>query len=315
MVHPGSGQRPTPRTAAQIERAQRQAHLAKQQAGADKRTAQLNEWVATLESVLARGVTRSARIDPSRKRQRPNIRPLDLRSAANPIPAPAWVAFAPGEPGWLSKQFGGGHQRYADQLVAAQARFAAAQHAHGQAEAQRQARVEELRRQHQADVQRAEAVAAEANAAIEQWIEGLQQRRREDVEQYLVEVLAAVSLPMKFPHRGEVTYNSDDEHAVVRFELPGVDTIPSVREVTYVKTKDEFRELPRPARERQQLYQALISRVSLLVIRDLFDADERLERVSFNGHVSRTHPATGQAGSGARQPVPPVRSCASNAHC
>jgi restriction system protein len=68
-----------------------------------------------------------------------------------------------------------------------------------------------------------------------------------------------------------------------------------VREVTYVKTKDEFRELPRPARERQQLYQALISRVSLLVIRDLFDADDRLERVSFNGHVSRTHPATGQA--------------------
>lgn len=167
MVYPGSGQRPTPRTAAQIERAQHQTYQAKRQAGADKRTAQINEWVAMLESVLARGVTRSARIDLSRKRQRPSVRPLDLGSAATPIPAPAWAGFAPREPGWLSKQFGGGHQRYAEQLLAAQARFAAAQQAHGQAETQRRARVEQLRGQHQADVQRAEAVAAEANAAVD----------------------------------------------------------------------------------------------------------------------------------------------------
>lgn len=295
MSYSGSGQRPTPRIAAQIERAQRQAYQAKQQTIADKRTAQLNEWVTVLESVLARGVTRSARIDLSRKRRRPNVRPLDLGSAATPLSAPAWTAFTPREPGWLSRQFGGGNQWYAQQLEAAQARFAAARQEHRQAEAQRQTHVEQLRRRHQAETQRAEAEATEANAAVGRWIEGVQQRHREDVERYLAEVLAAVPLPKKFPRRSEVTYNSADEHAVVRFELPGFDVIPPVREVTYVKTKDEFRESPRPARDRQQLYQSLISRVTLLVIRDLFDADDQLERISFNGHVSRTHPATGQA--------------------
>lgn len=294
MSYSGSGQRATPRTAAQIERAQRQAYQARQQALADKRTAQLNEWVAMLESVLERGVTRSARIDLSRKRQRPDVRPLDLGSAAAPIPAPTWLTFAPREPGWLSRQFGGG-QRYAEQLIAAQARFAAAQEAHRQAETQRQARVEQLRRQYQTEVQRAEAKAAEANATVDRWIEGLQQRHRDDVERYLAEVLAAVPLPKNLPRQGEVTYNPADEHVVVRFELPGFDVIPPVREVTYVKTKDEFRDSPRPARDRQQLYRSLISRITLLVIRDLFDADDRLERISFNGHVSRTHPATGQA--------------------
>jgi hypothetical protein len=126
----------------------------------------------------------------------------------------------------MSKQFGSGHRRYAEELLGAQARFAAAQQAHVQAEARRQARVEEIRRQHQAGLQRAEAAAADANKAVDQWIEGLQQRRREDVEKYLFEVLRAIPLPRRFPRRGEVTYNSDDEHAVVRFELPGVNAIP-----------------------------------------------------------------------------------------
>jgi restriction system protein len=139
-----------------------------------------------------------------------------------------------------------------------------------------------------------EAVAA-ANASIDQWMEGVESRRREDVERYLAEVLAAVPTPANFPKRREVTYDPAHEHAVVRFELPHTGVIPLLRSVTYVKTKDEFREVARPTKECVQLYQSLISQVSLLVIRDLFDADVRLEQISFGGHVATTDPATGRA--------------------
>jgi restriction system protein len=67
-----------------------------------------------------------------------------------------------------------------------------------------------------------------------------------------------------------------------------------VRGVTYVKTKDEFREVARPTKECHQLYRSLISQLSLLIIRDLFDADVHLEQISFGGHVTTTDPATGQ---------------------
>jgi restriction system protein len=281
-------------TPAQVQRAQREAHEAKQQRIADARSAQLDSWVSSLESILWRGVTRDARIDMSRKRRRPRVPPLDLGPLAQPIPPPSWAAFAPSEPSWLGKAFGG-ERRYAEQLAAANQRFAAEQQTYERAEADRQARVRQLRSDHQEQVDRAEAEASQANAHLNQWIEDLQNRRREGVERYLTEVLAAVPLPPAFPRKAEVAYDPATEHAVVRFELPGLTVVPEARAVTYVKTKDEFREQARPARDCQRLYRSVISEVSLLVIRDLFDADERLSQVSFNGHVSRTHPATGQA--------------------
>jgi hypothetical protein len=47
-------------------------------------------------------------------------------------------------------------------------------------------------------------------------------------------------------------------------------------------------------RELTSLYRSVVSQVSLLVVRDLFDADAQLRQVSFNGMVHRTNPATGQ---------------------
>jgi restriction system protein len=173
-------------------------------------------------------------------------------------------------------------------------RFAAAQQAHADAERRRQARVQDLQARHQAAVQQAQAEATKFNEQLEAWATGVRERRREDVERYLMEILAATPLPRGLPRKAEVTFDAENEHVVVRLQLPGVDVIPAVREVAYIKSRGEFVERPRPARECADLYKNLISQVSLLAIRDLFDGDKELAKVSFNGHVSRTHPATGQ---------------------
>jgi restriction system protein len=288
-----SGPGPRPMTAAQVERAHRQAYQVRRQAMADKRTAEITDWAATLESVLAWGVSRDARIDLSRRRRRPQVRPLDLGAIASPIPPPEWDAYAPKLPGWLSKKFGR-ERRFEERLAAAQAVFEEAQRTHAQNESDRQARVTELRR-HVIQAQREREAVATTNASVDHWIEGVESRRREDVERYLAEVLAAVPTPAGFPNRREVTYDPIHEHAVVRFELPHTNVIPPVRGVIYVKTKDEFREVTRPTKDSHQLYRSLISQLSLLVIRDLFDADVQLKQISYGGHLAATHPATGQA--------------------
>jgi restriction system protein len=281
-------------TAAQIERAEKQAYQARQQARADELTGRINDQLTLLDSILTRGVSRSARIDLERQFRPPSVPALDLGTDVTPHAPPDWASFAPKEPGWWSKAFGG-EQRYARQLAVARDQFAATQQAHEQAEAERIKRVKALKAQHQVKLERSRMKARESEAQLRAWLEGLSERRREDVERYLIEVVRGVPLPREFPRRSNVTFSSDDEHAVVEFELPGVDFIPDVRSFSYIKTKDELRKIPRPAKESQQLYRKLIGRVSLLVIRDLFDSDPLLGKVSFNGHVSRVHPATGQA--------------------
>jgi hypothetical protein len=195
-------------TAAQVERAHRQAYQARRQVAADKRTAEITDWVATLESVLAWGVSRDARIDLSRRRRRPQVRPLDLGAISSPIPPPEWDAYAPKLAGWLSKKFGR-EPRFQERLAAAQAVFEEARRTHAQNESDRQARVTELRRQHAIQAQREGEAVATTNASIDHWHEGVESRRREDVERYLAEVLAAVPTPAGFPNRRELTLRPD----------------------------------------------------------------------------------------------------------
>jgi restriction system protein len=135
---------------------------------------------------------------------------------------------------------------------------------------------------------------SEHNRSIDVFAAGLRERKQEAVERYLGMVLAAVPLPSDFPRKAEVTYNPHGEQTVVRFELPGPNVVPAVRAVQFVQTKDELRELPRPPRETGELYRLVVSRVALLCLRDVFDADPAIQAVAFNGHVWATNPATGR---------------------
>src|SRR5450755_4254142 len=122
MAYSGASQRPARRTAAQMEHAQRQEYQAERQAVTEERTAQLEDWVTMLGSVLARGLTRTARIDLSARRKRRAAPVLDVGPDTIPIPAPDWAAYAPTPPGPISTALGG-DRRYDRRLASAHARF------------------------------------------------------------------------------------------------------------------------------------------------------------------------------------------------
>ena len=58
--------------------------------------------------------------------------------------------------------------------------------------------------------------------------------------------------------------------------------------------RDTVVETKRPDAEVRKLYRDVIAQVTLLALRDLFDADRRLREVAFNGHVDSINPATGR---------------------
>lgn len=276
------------------ERKARGAHLAEQDRRAANATTEIDRRVAELGSILTDGLHRSARIDLATTRHQAHAPSVDLGTLGKPEPAPRWEDFLPPSPGWLSRAFGG-EGRYAARRAAADREFAAAKASYDAADVERQRRVRGIRARHAAASAEAAAAAAASDRRRAARMAGLDARSRDVVENYLTEVLAAVPLPTGFPTRREVTYSAEEEHAVVRFELPATDVVPTTRAVAYVKARDECVARERPIRQCADLYRSVISQVSLLAIRDLFDADSGLQKVSFSGHVSRTNSATGRA--------------------
>src|SRR5829696_4877827 len=106
--------------------------------------------------------------------------------------------------------------------------------------------------------------------------------------------LSRTLLPEKVPHVVELAYSPQGEQAVVRFELPSVEVIPAVDSYTYVATTSTLREKKRPKAEIAQLYGSVVSQISLLYMRDLFESDPELDNVELAGHVCSVNPATGQ---------------------
>jgi len=275
------------------EREARRQYLEVRAAEAERRTGELAGRVEQLGTVLTRGLSRSARIDPSTLRRRVTVPELDLGRLAVPIAPPDWSQFEPPSPSAVGRLFGG-EARYQRRLDEARGAFERTQAAHAQEEAERQSRVVAARQQYYARLTKARQEVDEHNRSVDVFAAGLRERRQDAVARYLGMVLAAVPLPSDFPRKAEVTYNPHGEQAVVRFELPGPNVVPAVRAVQFVQTKDELRELPRPPKETGELYRLVVSQVALLCLRDVFDADPAIQAVAFNGHVWATNPATGR---------------------
>jgi restriction system protein len=275
-----------------LDRANREHYQAARLHEAERLTAELHERVSELRTLLVRGLSRSARLDLERLRRQVTVPPFDPGQLGWPLPQPDWSQFDPPQPSVLGRFFGG-DDRYQRRLDEARGEFERARAVHAQLETNRQHQLADLQRQHDARVAEAQQDVDEHNRAIEEFADNLRSRDQQAVERYLGMVLSAVPLPSGFPRTGEVTYNPLGEQAAVRFELPGPEVVPTTREVQYIKSKDDIRELTRPGKEIAELYRLVVSQVALLCVRDIFESDSQLATLAFNGHVRATNPATG----------------------
>lgn len=279
------------RVAAEKER--KRQHSERRQAEVAHKNDALAASLQRLETILQRGLGRSARIDLTALRRESDVGPPQLGTWAHPVERPQWEEYQPRSPGMISRGFGG-RARYAQRMEKASQAFKQDMATADLKELTRQQRVVELRRQHAEREQQATAAVAKHNAAINEHIEAVASRTKHDVETYLGRVLARIPLPDGFPRNAEVTFNPRSEQAVLRFELPPRDVVPTVAGYRYLPTKDEERTSARPKREIADLYRDAISQVALLCIRDLFDGDQQLSAIGFNGHVHATNPGTGE---------------------
>jgi restriction system protein len=94
----------------------------------------------------------------------------------------------------------------------------------------------------------------------------------------------------------ELEYNAGSKSLIVEYSLPTPSALPSLKEVRYVKARDEFVDFFYTEADQGRLYDSVVYQICLRVLNDVFQADTvgTLEAITFNGWVTSIDPAKGK---------------------
>ena len=138
-----------------------------------------------------------------------------------------------------------------------------------------------------------------ANAEVDTFRRNYEQGVSDDgraVEEHAELVLNASNYPDWFSVDFELGYNVSTKTIVIEYRLPSEDSIPTVKSVSYIQSRDELKESFISEREKTAIYESMLYQIALRTIHELYEADEvsAFEAIVFNGWVESVDPATGQ---------------------
>ncbi|MFJ9248503.1 restriction endonuclease [Streptomyces sp. NPDC101776] len=267
-----------------------QSHREYRQAEALRRTEELDAQVASLQGLLASGC-RAPAFRASSLLRSEHVQPFAPGPLAQPVPMPDFNTYQT-QSGWTAG-------RRAQAQTEARARFERDWQTAQTAEAHRQQQLADYQREYQrwADAQLAEV--RRYNAGIVEVTEGVRRREPESVVEYFSGALyASTAWPEEFPRQVVAAYDPAARQLVLDWELPAYGIIPEVKSVRYVSGTDQDKETSRPVGQCRALYREVLAQCTLLVLHQLFAADElgALDSVAMNGFVDGHDPTTGRPG-------------------
>lgn len=299
--------------------AERRQQKEEQKSLAAEQTAEAKRLLEDVQNTLLHTLSVDDTIDWEVLKDRsvfPKPRPAKKRLPAPPAPAPvpreplaSDSAFQP-QLGLLDKLFAGRRKAKEDEAArlfekaygawqAEKRRILASNEANQKAHAERiRAAGEEHEREVRSWEQERDAFLGEQqaqNEAVERQKESYLSGAADAVVGYCDMVLARSDYPDFFPKEWELDLNPETGVLVVDYALPAPTGLPTLLEVKYVASKDEFSEKHMTEAQRDKLYDSLVYQVALRTIHELFEADtiRALAAVVFNGFVRAIDRATG----------------------
>ncbi|GGX13108.1 restriction endonuclease [Streptomyces chartreusis] len=276
------------RQARAYQRLAAQGHREFRQAEARRRTEEIEAQVASLQGLLVAGCQASVFRASSLMRSE-EIAPFDPGPLAWPVRMPDQSQYQ-AQGGWTAS-------RRAQAQAEARAHFERDLHAAQAAEAQRQQQLAAAQREYQqgADAQRSEV--RRHNAGVVEVTAGVRRGEPDSVIEYFSAALYSSTAWLEgFPRQVAAAFDPAARQLVLDWEMPPYDVVPEAKSVRYVPSQDQDKETARPATQRRALYREVLAQSALLVLHQLFAADEYgiLDSVALNGFVDAPDPATGR---------------------
>jgi restriction system protein len=194
-------------------------------------------------------------------------------------PAPVPEKFMPPPLTGMGKLFG--KAKHEQAIAEGQARYAQAVKARAEWQAAAAQLEEEANKQHeQVDTFEADYRRGDLDAVVS----------------YCSMVMEASAYPDGFPQRSKFAYVPESRQAVVEYELPTVDVVPTVKAYRYVKQSDSIAESARPQSQIKALYASVVAQVAIRTVHELLESAKagHIGTVVFNGLVDTTDPGSGQ---------------------
>ena len=281
-------QREQARQARAYQRQVAQSQREYRQAEARRRTEELEAEVAALQGILAAGCRAPAFRAASLMRS-VDVQPFAPGQLAVPLTMP--------DPNRYQAQGGWTANRRAQAEAEARARFERDWYAAQAAEQRRQQQLDAQQREYTQWAQAQLSEVRRHNAGITEVTEGVRRRDADAAVEYFSAALYSSSAwPEGFPRQLTAAYDPAARELVLDWELPGYGVVPGTKSVRYMPTVDQDKETPRPVGQRRALYREVLAQSMVLVLHELFAADEfdALESVALNGFVDDHDPATGR---------------------
>jgi len=135
-----------------------------------------------------------------------------------------------------------------------------------------------------------------ANVHIENRKKQYLNKNPDSITEYCDMVLTNSIYPDYFPQECNIAYSPENSILIVDYSLPSLECIPTLKEVNYIQSKDEFVEKNLSESELNKLYDNLLYQIVLRSIHELFEADaaDALESIVFNGWVVYIDKAIGK---------------------
>ncbi|MEW2416680.1 restriction endonuclease [Streptomyces sp. NPDC046866] len=298
-------QREAERRRRAYEREADRSHRQYREAEALRRTAQLDAEVDALKRLLVAGCRAPAFRMAALVRSE-QLEPFNPGALAQPVPLPRLEDFQQQSSGWT---LGSNHRAQAERE--AHARYAEAWQAASAAEAQRQQQLAAYRREYDRWAEEQLAGVRAHNSGLAELAEALRSGDAEAAVEYFSAALyASAAWPESLPRQVSAAYDPAARQLVLDWELPGYAVVPEARAVQYLPSTGQDKVKPRPVTERRALYRDLLAQCMLLVVRELYAADEFgvLDSVVVNGFVDCHDPATGREARFVLATVPAGRS-------
>ncbi|OKK23082.1 restriction endonuclease [Streptomyces sp. CB00455] len=283
-------QREAERRQRAYERDAARGHRQQREADARRRTAQLDAEVAALQDLLVTGCRAPAFRMAALVRSE-QVEPFEPGNLAQPVPMPRIEQFQQQSSGWT---LGSNHRARAEQE--AHARYTEAWRAAHAAEERRQRELASYRRQYDRWAADQLAGVRAHNSGLAELAEALRAGDPEAVVEYFTAALyASTAWPEALPRQVAAAYDPVKRQLVLDWELPAYSVVPEARAVQYLPSTGQDKVKPRSATERRALYRDLLAQCMLLVMRELYAADEFgvLDSVVVNGFVDCPDPVTG----------------------
>ncbi|MER8104885.1 restriction endonuclease [Kitasatospora sp. NPDC094016] len=283
--------------AKQAEREQRAAYAVARAQEAVDLTSVAEDDTEKLRTLLIRSVRHAARLSFSALRQQFTPTPFVPGKLDRAVAAPRWEDFEPPARTGLLASLGFASRRYDAEVEESRQRFDRALGEHARADKRRVAKLTERRAAHDSKVREAGERVREFNAALAERESAYRAGDVEAVEWFVDQVLAASVYPLGFPKRHQVSYQADTGDLLVQLDLPLEDVVPAARSFKYVKTRDEIVPVPRPEKERKELYASVLAQSALRTLHEVFaaDPDRVIRSIALNCHVDTIDRATGRS--------------------